>query len=155
MDQHRHLNHTPDLSAKTSSICHWIHLWRHERTSSPRPKKRHVLFKSSTTSPGQWSLALLELVRSGVEHNRSTTLCKRVREMLNGRHQSERIWSDELVRSRSRVTAISPSQVAVRSTSTASLGRKRVCCSSEATRGYTQNNIHPFAGPGMWEGILN
>jgi hypothetical protein len=98
-------------------------------------------------------------VGAGAKRSRTQSiddsLQERVREMLNGRHQSERIWSDELVRSRSRVTAISPSQVAVRSTSTASLGRKRVCCSSEATRGYTQNNIHPFAGPGMWEGILN
>ncbi len=87
-----------------------------------------------------------------------SSLHENVREMLNGHHQSESIWSDDLVRSRSRTTAISPSQVAVRSTSTASLGRKRVCCATEAIRGYPETSLHPglsFSGPGMWEGILN
>lgn len=101
--------------------------------------------------------------RAGAKRSRTQSidhsLQENVREMLNGHYRSESSWSDDLVRSRSRTTAISPSQVAVRSTSTASLGRKRVCCASEATRGYPSVNIHPalggFGGPGMWEGILN
>jgi len=100
--------------------------------------------------------------RAGAKRSRTqsidNSLQENVREMLNGRHQSESSWSDELVRSRSRTTAISPSQVAVRSTSSSSLGRKRVCCATEAVREYTQTNLHPglgFSGPGMWEGILN
>jgi hypothetical protein len=101
--------------------------------------------------------------RAGAKRSRTesidNSLQENVREMLNGHYQSESSWPDNLVRSRSRTTAISPSQVAVRSTSTASLGRKRVCCATEAIRGYPQQNLHPalggFGGPGMWEGILN
>lgn len=91
-------------------------------------------------------------------HSIDNSLQENVREMLNGRYPSESSWSEDLVRSRSRITAISPSQVAIRSTSTASLGRKRICCATEAVREYPQTNLHPglgFAGPGMWEGILN
>ena len=101
--------------------------------------------------------------RAGAKRSRTesidNSLQENVREMLNGHYQSESSWSDNLVRSRSMTTAISPSQIAVRATSTASLGRKRVCCATEATRGYPQPNLHPalggFGGPGMWEGILN
>jgi hypothetical protein len=100
--------------------------------------------------------------RAGAKRSRTqsidNSLQENVREMLNGRHQSDSSWSDELVRPRSTTTAISPSQVAVRSTSSTSLGRKRVCCATEAVREYSQTNLHPalgFTGPGMWEGILN
>jgi hypothetical protein len=97
--------------------------------------------------------------RAGAKRSRTQSidhsLQENVREMLNGSYQSDSSWSDELVRSRSRITAISPSQVAIRSTSPASVGRKRVCCATEATRGYTQTNSLPSTGPGMWSGILN
>ena len=100
--------------------------------------------------------------RAGAKRSRTqsidNTLQENVREMLHGRYQSDGSWSDELVRSRLRTTTINPCQVAVRSTSSASLGRKRVCCATEAVREYPQTNLHPglaFAGPGMWEGILN
>jgi len=103
--------------------------------------------------------------RAGAKRSRpqsiDNSLQENVREMLSGQYQSENKWSDDLVRSRSRQAMnVSPSgQVAVRSTSTASLGRKRVCCAAEATRGLAQSNLHPvfggFGGPGMWEGILN
>ena len=100
--------------------------------------------------------------RAGAKRSRTqsidNSLQENVREMLNGRYQTESSWSDELVRSRSRTTAISPSQFAIRSTSTTSLGRKRVCCATEAVREYPQTHVHPslgLTGPGMWEGILN
>ena len=100
--------------------------------------------------------------RAGAKRSRpqsiENSMQENVREMLNGHYPSESSWSDEFVSSRSRTAEISPSQVAIRSTSTASLGRKRVCCASEAIRAYPVN-IHPalggFGGPGMWEGILN
>lgn len=105
--------------------------------------------------------------RAGAKRSRPQSidhsLQENVREMLNGHYHvsSEMKWSDELVRSRSQRTADSDSsaQVAVGSTSKGALGRKRVCCASEATRGLPQSGLHPalggFGGPGMWEGILN
>jgi hypothetical protein len=104
--------------------------------------------------------------RAGAKRSRpqsiDNSLQENVREMLNGHyHSSESNWSDDLVQSRlGRTMDNSPNaQVALRSTSTASLGRKRVCCATEATRVLPQNNLHPalggFGGPGMWEGILN
>jgi PHO85 cyclin-5 len=100
--------------------------------------------------------------RAGAKRSRpqsmDNSLQENVREMLNGHYQSESNWSDDLVRSRSmKAMDASPnSQVAVRSTSTASLGRKRVCCATEATRGLHQNNLSTLGsfGPGMWDGIL-
>jgi len=93
-------------------------------------------------------------------HSIDNTLQENVREMLSGRyHRSENNWSDDLVRTRASraMDMSSDAQVAVpRSTSIASLGRKRVCCATEATRGLPQN-YHPtlgFGKPGMWEGIL-
>lgn len=85
------------------------------------------------------------------------SLQENVREMLNGHYQSESNWADDLVRARARKTMdVSPAaQHPVRSTSSASFGRKRVCCATEATRGLQDN--HPTLGafgPGMWEGIL-
>jgi hypothetical protein len=91
-------------------------------------------------------------------HSIDNTLQENVREMLGGRyHPSESSWSDDFVRAR-RVMNVSPTQVAIpRSTSIASLGRKRVCCATEASRGLHQS-YHPTFGfnakPGMWEGIL-
>ncbi len=73
------------------------------------------------------------------------SLQENVREMLSGHYPtSESNWSDDLIRSRPNA------QVALRSTSNASLGRKRVCCSSEAAR----DLLPAIRGPGMWEGIL-
>lgn len=100
--------------------------------------------------------------RAGAKRSRpqsiDNSLQENVREMLSGHFQSsENAWSDDLVRSRAR--EISPSQVAIRSTSTASLGRKRVCCATEATRGLPTSSLHPafggVGGVGMWDGILN
>ena len=75
-----------------------------------------------------------------------------VREMLNGRLNSQASWPDVLVRPRSGL------QVPVQAT----LGnsRKRLCCSSEAMESYGDAPLlHPsmsgLAGPGMWDGILN
>lgn len=103
--------------------------------------------------------------RAGAKRSRpqsiDNSLQENVREMLSGKYQSEINWSDDLVRARSRQTldASPKGQVAIRSTPSASLGRKRVCCAAEATRGLAQSNLHPafggFGGPGMWEGILN
>lgn len=101
--------------------------------------------------------------RAGAKRSRpesiDNSLQENVREMLNGHYRpSESSWSDDLIRSRSSKTAEN-SQVAVRSSSTASLGRKRVCCATEAIRGLPHSNLHPalggMEGPGMWEGILN
>jgi len=103
--------------------------------------------------------------RAGAKRSRpqsiDNSLQENVREMLNGHYQSESSWSDDLVRSRAgRTVEVSPTQVAaIRSSSSASLGRKRVCCSTEATRGLPTSNLHPafggLGGVGMWEGILN
>lgn len=103
--------------------------------------------------------------RAGAKRSRpqsiDNSLQENVREMLNGHYQSESSWSDDLVRSRAgRTVEVSPTQVAaIRSSSSASLGRKRVCCSTEATRGLPASNLHPafggLGGVGMWEGILN
>jgi hypothetical protein len=105
--------------------------------------------------------------RAGAKRSRPQSidhsLQENVREMLSGHYHvsNEMNWSDELVRSRSERTADtnSSAQVAVRSTSKGALGRKRVCCASEATRGLPKSGLHPalggFGGPGMWEGILN
>jgi len=88
-------------------------------------------------------------LRAGAKRARpqsiDNSLQENVREMLSGRYQSsESNWSDDLIRSRPNA------QVAIRSTSNASLGRKRVCCSSEAAR----DLLPAIRGPGMWEGIL-
>jgi hypothetical protein len=101
--------------------------------------------------------------RAGAKRSRpqsvDNSLQENVREMLNGNYQAENGWSEDFVRSR-RTVEVSPTQVAaIRSTSTASLGRKRVCCSTEAARGLPSSNLHPafggIGGVGMWEGILN
>ncbi|TVY50196.1 G1/S-specific cyclin pas1 [Lachnellula cervina] len=86
------------------------------------------------------------------------SLQENVREILNPQYQSaESNWSENLIRS--RVIRTSPSQFALRPTSNGSIGRKRVCCATEATRSLPQMNLHPAFGgigaPGMWEGILH
>ena len=103
----------------------------------------------------------------GAKRSRSqsleNSLEENVREILNGKYQlnNEENWSNEFVRSRfARSQDNSPNaQVAIQSTSSASLGRKRVCCASEAARDLPISNLHPafggFGGPGMWAGILN
>jgi hypothetical protein len=99
--------------------------------------------------------------RAGAKRSRpqsiDNSLQENVREMLNGSYQSaESNWSEDIIRSRAIRT--SPSQVAVRTSSNSSIGRKRVCCASEATRGLPSMNLHPAFGgigaPGMWDGIL-
>jgi hypothetical protein len=99
--------------------------------------------------------------KTGAKRGRSqsleNSLQENVRKMLNGRYQSnENTWSDDFVRSRFSGTQDNcpNARVAIQSTSSASLGRKRVCCASEAAQ-----DLHPvfggFGGPGMWAGILN
>lgn len=102
-------------------------------------------------------------IRAGAKRSRpqsiDNSLQENVREMLSGHYQPfESNWSDNFVRTRSsQIMDVSP-QVAVRSTSSSSLGRKRVCCATEAARGLPQA-IHPafggLGGPGMWNSILN
>lgn len=99
--------------------------------------------------------------RTGAKRSRplsiDNSLQENVREMLAGRYQSESSWSGDLVRSRKVMDASPNAQVAIRPTSAATLGRKRVCCATEASRSLSQN-IHPttmeFSRPGMWTGIL-
>jgi len=102
--------------------------------------------------------------RAGAKRSRpqsiDNSLQENVREMLNGHYPSESTWSDDFVRSRvGRTVEVSPSQVAIRSTSTSSIGRKRVCCSTEVSRGLPSSSLHSafggMGGVGMWEGILN
>lgn len=72
-----------------------------------------------------------------------------VREVLNGHFQC---WSADLIRSR-MAPNLGNAQVPFGSSSSTSLGRKRVCCALEATRGLPQTNLHPalssFGGLGM------
>ncbi|KAA8569336.1 hypothetical protein MFRU_004g01480 [Monilinia fructicola] len=50
----------------------------------------------------------------------------------------------------------SDGQMSVQRIPSASSGRKRLCCATEAARGLSQSNMHPaFHRPGMWDGILN
>ncbi|CAG8973634.1 hypothetical protein HYALB_00002200 [Hymenoscyphus albidus] len=85
------------------------------------------------------------------------SLQENVRGMLDGQYRSEN-WSDDVVRS--RAVHAGARQVPIQSTNSASMGRKRVCCATEAQRSLSQsNNMHPafggFGGVGMWNGILN
>lgn len=74
------------------------------------------------------------------------SLQENVREILSGRYQPfEPTWSDDLVRTRA----------AARLLAGPDLGRKRVCCATEATRGSLHPALGGLGGPGMWEGILN
>jgi hypothetical protein len=85
-----------------------------------------------------------------------------VREMLGGgsfystvsNDKPASTWPDTLVRSRRDGAE---QQVPVRAS--LRVGRKRVCCSTEAAEGFEVSGLHPaiggYRGPGMWEGILN
>ncbi len=103
-------------------------------------------------------------IRAGAKRSRpqsiDNSLQENVREMLSGRYKPyESNWSDNFVRTRSSQVMDAGPQVAVRSTSSSSLGRKRVCCATEAARSLPQSSLHPafggLGGPGMWESILN
>lgn len=74
-------NHTLDLLGKISSTCHWTPHRQDEKqmTTSPRMKKLHVLYRNFTIIHDLWNLQA-ELVRSGAEHTRLTTLFKRMLE---------------------------------------------------------------------------
>lgn len=97
-------------------------------------------------------------IRAGAKRSRTSSiensLQENVREMLNYKDQSsDRSWSENFVRS--RVVRTSPSQFAVRPSSSTS---KRVCCAAEATRDLASFDHPAFGGvgrPGMWAGILN
>jgi len=102
--------------------------------------------------------------RAGAKRSRplsiDNSLQENVREMLSGRYQPEAKWSDTLVRPRTTMEVSPNAQVAIpRTNSSSSLGRKRVCCATEATRGLPQPSLHPafggLGGVGMWDGILN
>jgi hypothetical protein len=102
--------------------------------------------------------------RAGAKRSRplsiDNSLQENVREMLSGRYLPEAKWSDTLVRSRMTMENSPNTQVAVpRPNSSSSLGRKRVCCATEATRGLSRPSLHPafggLGGVGMWSGILN
>ncbi|KAF4966468.1 hypothetical protein FSARC_5851 [Fusarium sarcochroum] len=98
--------------------------------------------------------------RSGTKRSRTASmdncLQENVRDMLGGRHSTQRPgWPDTLVRTRG-ITSESNLQIPVRP-SLPGTG-KRVCCSAEAAQGYEVSSVHPaigIRGPGMWEGILN
>ncbi|KAI9056126.1 hypothetical protein LZ554_001054 [Drepanopeziza brunnea f. sp. 'monogermtubi'] len=103
-------------------------------------------------------------IRAGEKRSRpqsiDNSLQENVREILSGRYQpSPRNFSDRPARTRPiHVTATSP-QVAVRSTYPPSLGRKRICCATEAANGLQRHPGRPvfggLGGPGMWQHILN
>jgi hypothetical protein len=106
--------------------------------------------------------------RAGAKRSRPQSidhsLQENVREMLSGHfNSSERLnWSDALVRSKlgNMGQGDAYAQVAIPSIQRGDAGRKRVCCTSDASRDLPQStHLHPsqggFAGPGMWEGILN
>ncbi|VUC33187.1 unnamed protein product [Clonostachys rosea] len=80
------------------------------------------------------------------------SLHESVRDLLNGRYDSDPAWSDRLVRPRSDPF------LQVSSYSELSRSAKRVCCSAEAASGYEASSIHSGLGirrPGLWHGILN
>ncbi|EKD14612.1 uncharacterized protein L3040_000135 [Drepanopeziza brunnea f. sp. 'multigermtubi'] len=103
-------------------------------------------------------------IRAGEKRSRpqsiDNSLQENVREMLSGRYQpSQSNSSDRHARTRSIHVAAASPQVAVRSTYPPSLGRKRICCATEAANGLQRHPGHPvfggLGGPGMWQHILN
>jgi hypothetical protein len=88
----------------------------------------------------------------------SDSLQDNVREMLSGslcsagNSEPATAWPDTLVRPR-RGSEQMPIRATLRT------GRKRVCCSTEASEGFDMAGMHPgvggLRGPGMWAGILN
>jgi PHO85 cyclin-5 len=85
------------------------------------------------------------------------TLHDNVRDMLTSqfRSSSSESWPESLVRPRtgSRSINYDTAQVSARSISRGADGRKRVCCSTEASNSFPEPGL--LARPGMWEGILN
>jgi PHO85 cyclin-5 len=99
--------------------------------------------------------------RTGSKRSRpqsiDNSLQENVRDLLTSQHRPscDRSWSDNLVRTRSSSRPISFDSVpvSVRSVSRGADGRKRVCCSTEASRSFLEPGL--LARPGMWAGILN
>jgi len=99
--------------------------------------------------------------RAGAKRSRpqsiDNSLQENVRDLLTSQHRlsCDRSWSDDLIRRRScsRPISYDSVRVSVRSVSRDADGRKRVCCSTEASRGFPQPGL--LARPGMWAGILN
>ncbi|PBP28383.1 hypothetical protein BUE80_DR000685 [Diplocarpon rosae] len=100
-------------------------------------------------------------IRAGAKRSRSRSndqnLQENVREMLSSHYQPFESNRSKSFGTSSQANG-APPQVAVRST-LPSLGRKRVCCATEAARGLARSSRHPafggIGGPGMWESILN
>ena len=101
--------------------------------------------------------------RAGAKRSRTesidNSLQENVREMLFDRFHPTNAWSNDIVRSRTSSRGTSPTSQVAQPSSTASLGRKRLCCATESANSLPRPNIHPafggFGGPGMWAGILN
>jgi hypothetical protein len=99
--------------------------------------------------------------RAGAKRSRpqsiDNSLQENVRDLLISQHRSscDKSWPDNLIRARSspRPITYDSVHVSVRSVSRGADGRKRVCCSAEASRGFLEPGL--LARPGMWEGILN
>lgn len=103
-------------------------------------------------------------VRAGSKRSRTSSidnsLHENVREILSGSYQPfKSTLSDHSVRARSSQIGGSGPQVAVRSTSSSSVGHKRICCATEAANGIPRPPGHPafggLGGVGMWANILN
>jgi PHO85 cyclin-5 len=99
--------------------------------------------------------------RTGAKRSRpqsiDNTLHDNVRDMLTSQYRatSSESWPEALVRPRtgSRSITYDSAQVSARSVSRGADGRKRVCCSTEASNGFPEPGL--LSRPGMWEGILN
>jgi PHO85 cyclin-5 len=99
--------------------------------------------------------------RAGAKRSRpqsiDNSLHENVRDMLSSsfRVASSESWSESLVRPRrnSRSIAYNSAHASARSVSRGADGRKRVCCSTEASNSFPEPGL--LARPGMWEGILN
>lgn len=99
--------------------------------------------------------------RTGAKRSRpqsiDNTLHDNVRDILTSqfRSRSSESWPESLVRPHTgvRSTTYESAQVSARSVSRGADGRKRVCCSTEASSGFPEPGL--LARPGMWEGILN
>ena len=112
-----------------------------------------------TSVPVQTPSAKAGSKRSRPVSMETPSLQENVRDILAGRYPGgEDAWSDTVIRSRPDAPKRSE-QVPVRPNTQGA--RKRVCCSTEATRRHSgSSSLHPsmdcrFGGPGMWEGILN
>jgi hypothetical protein len=99
--------------------------------------------------------------RAGAKRSRpqsiDNTLHDNVRDMLTSQYRStnSESWPESLVRPRmgSRSITYESAQASARSVSRGADGRKRVCCSTEASNGFPEPGL--LSRPGMWEGILN